>query len=87
MARVADGFTRIQREHVEKVCRELIQIGGFSGGGSYFVRFEGHELPAKRVIRDAYRHANEREIGTKEFSGGQFVARILQRLGFEVIVR
>jgi hypothetical protein len=87
MARAAEGFGRIQREHIERACRELIQSGEHAAGGSYFVRFEGRDLPAKRVVRDAYLHANEREIETNKFSGGQFVARILQRLGFDVIVR
>lgn len=87
MARAAEGFAKIQREHIERACRELTQTGEHAAGGSYFVRFEGRDLPAKRVVRDAYRHANEREIETTKFSGGQFVARILQRLGFEVVVR
>jgi hypothetical protein len=87
MARAAEGFAKIEREHIERACRELIQSGEHAAGGSYFVRFEGRDLPAKRVVRDAYRYANEREIGTHKFSGGQFVARILQRLGFDIIVR
>lgn len=87
MARRGEGFAKIERQHVEKACQDLIQAGGHAAGGSYFVRFEGHDLPAKRVVRDAYLHANGREIGTAQFSGGQFVARILQRLGFELIVR
>jgi hypothetical protein len=86
MARVGEGFGKIRREHVEQACRDLVQSGAAPGGGSYFVRFADHELPAKRVLRDAYRHANAREIEAKAFSGGQFVAKILQRLGFEVVI-
>lgn len=86
MARSGEGFGKIRREHVEQACRKIIESGGQVGGGSYFVRFGEQELPAKRVLRDAYRHANEREIEAKDFSGGQFVAKILQRLGFEVVV-
>ncbi|KYF70840.1 hypothetical protein [Sorangium sp. So ce388] len=86
MATTGERFGKIRREHVEQACRELMASGAPKGGGSYFVRFDGRELPAKRVLRDAYRHANEREIEAKDFSGGQFVAKILQRLGFEVVV-
>lgn len=87
MARTGEGFARVRSEHVEKACRELIESGIPLRGGSYFVCFADRELPAKRVLRDAYRHANEREVNAKDFSGGQFTARILQRLGFEVVVR
>jgi hypothetical protein len=87
MARAGEGFGKIRREHVEQAWRDLVRGGTAGGGGSYFVRFEGHEVPAKRLLREAYRHANAREIDAKDFSGGQFVARILQRLGFEVLVR
>ncbi|WP_437277888.1 MULTISPECIES: hypothetical protein [unclassified Sorangium] len=87
MATTGERFGKVRREHVEKACRELTASGASTGGGSYFVRFDGRDLPAKRVLRDAYRHANEREIEAKAFSGGQFTARILQKLGFEVVVR
>jgi hypothetical protein len=87
MARTGGRFGKIQREHVEAACRELIKSGTFASGGSYFVRFDEHDLPAKRVLREAYRLANERDISTKEFSGGQFTAQILKGMGFEVVVR
>lgn len=87
MTRTGEGFGQVRREHVEKACRELIDGGAPAGGGSYFVRFDGRDLPAKRVLREAYRHANGAEIDAKSFSGGQFTARILQRLGFDVVVR
>ncbi len=87
MAKTKEGFTKIERKHVEEACRALAKAGSAGGGGSYFVRFEGHELPAKRVLRDAYHRANQSEIDAKEFSGGQYTARILQKLGFEVTVR
>jgi len=87
MARTGEGFAKIERMHVEQACRALIEGGSSVGGGSYFVRFEGQDLPAKRVLREAYARANAREIEAKAFSGGQFTARILQKLGFEVVVR
>lgn len=87
MAKTREGFTKIERAHVEEACRSLAKGGTAGGGGSYFVHFEGHDLPAKRVLREAYQRANKSEIDAKEFSGGQYTARILQRLGFEVVVR
>jgi hypothetical protein len=81
------GFSKIARSHVEEACRALAEdANGAKGGGSYFVRFQGQDFPAKRVVRESFRVANQREIGVKEFSGGQFCAQILQRLGFEVVV-
>ncbi len=87
MAKAREGFAKIERAHVEEACRLLVKGGAGGGGGSYFVRFDGNDLPAKRVLREAYQRANQSEIGAKEFSGGQYTARILQRLGFEVVVR
>jgi hypothetical protein len=87
MTRDGTNFGKIRREHVEQACRSLVAVGPSPGGGSYFVQFEGHDLPAKRVLRDAYRYANDCEIDAKKFSGGQYTAGILRQLGFEVIVR
>jgi len=87
MAKATERFAKIERTHVEEACRSLAKGVAGGGGGSYFVRFEGNDLPAKRVLREAYQRANQSEIGAKEFSGGQYTARILQRLGFEVVVR
>ncbi len=82
------GFSRIEREHVDEACRRtLANGGGGRAAGSYFVAYQGQELPAKSVIREAYQLANRQEISTRKFSGGQFVARILERLGFQVVVR
>jgi hypothetical protein len=85
MARASQGFANITREHVDQACRELVRAGTVAGGGSYFVAFNGKELPAKRVVREAYQVANGREIGTNEFSGGEFCERILTKLGVTVI--
>lgn len=79
------GFSKIEREHVEQACRQVAGAAAKTGG-SYFVRYKGQELPAKAVVGEAFRIANAREISTRQFSGGQFVARILTRLGFEVVV-
>ena len=82
-----EGFSKIQREHVEQACKALVAEGVARTGGSYFVRFGGNELPAKRVLREAYRIANGEEIDAGEFSGGVFTQRILEGAGFEVLVR
>jgi hypothetical protein len=80
-------FEKVTAEHVRTVCRRLIQAGVGAGGGSYFVRFDGKELPAKRVLKEAFELANGREISVNDFSGGKFTAEILQRAGTEVVVR
>jgi hypothetical protein len=81
-----EGFAKIRREHVEQACKEVLSEGGLRGG-SYFVRHAGAELPAKRVLRAAYRIANGSEISASAFSGGIFTARILEGLGVDVVVR
>jgi hypothetical protein len=84
----ADGkFSVICAADVTKACVELAASGQSVGGGSYFVEFDGRELPAKRVLRTAYRIATGREIGAGEFSGGTYTARVLEALGFKVVVR
>jgi hypothetical protein len=82
-----EGFSRIQREHVEQAFHDVEREGIGARGGSYFLKLHGVELPAKRVLRDAYKLANGIEIPTSAFSGGTFTARILERLGLEVVVR
>jgi len=87
MERLREGFEKIHRDHVEQACREFLNQGPPRGGGAYFVRFEGKELPAKAILREAYRLANGKEISAGKFSGGVYTARILEDLQFEVVVR
>jgi hypothetical protein len=87
MERAREGFAKIRREHVEQACRELLRRGPPRGGGSYFIRFDGHDFPAKLILKEAYRLANQREISSSEFSGGLYTARILEGLKFDVVVR
>jgi hypothetical protein len=82
-----DGFSKIKREHIEEAFRLAKLEGVPARGGSYFVKLDGTELPAKRILRDAYKLANGNEISPSAFSGGVFTARILEALGLEVIVR
>ncbi len=86
MSEPRQRLSKIPREHVERACRELARTGA-RGGGSYFVTFEGSELPAKRVLREAYRLAYGEEIAAGTFSGGAYTEQILTALGFKVIVR
>jgi hypothetical protein len=86
MAQRREGFARIERRHVEAACQGLLAEGG-RGGGSYFVRFGGVDLPAKRVLREAYRLATGSEISASQFSGGVFTQRVLEALGVEIIIR
>lgn len=81
-----EAFKKIRREHVEAAFRELQREGAQPRGGSYFVRINGTEIPAKRVLRTAYRLANGVDISPKAFSGGVFSARLLEALGLEVVV-
>lgn len=87
MSGPSEGFSRIRREHVEQAFRQVEREGGSAKGGSYFVKIGGKELPAKRVLRAAYRLANGVEIPASAFSGGTFTAKIFERLGIEVVVR
>jgi hypothetical protein len=81
-----EGFARIQKDHIEQACRALLSSGA-GGGGSYFVRWQDRELPAKRVLKEAYQLANGVEVSSRDFSGGTYTQRILERLGFDVVVR
>ena len=87
MSRPREGFNKIRHEHVEQAFREVDAAGGAGGGGSYFVSIDGKELPAKRVLRVAYRIANGTEIPASAFSGGTFTAKVLEAVGVKVVVR
>ena len=87
MTQLRLGLASIRREHIEQACREVLRGGLPRGGGAYFVRFEGEEYAAKLILRHAFKLANNREVSSKELSGGQYTARILEGLGFEVVVR
>jgi hypothetical protein len=87
MKATREGFGKIQRQHVEEACREFLRRGPPRGGGSYFIRFDDQDLPAKQILKEAYKVANNHEIASSEFSGGLYTARILEGLNFEVAVR
>lgn len=87
MERARLGFRKIRREHVELACVEILSENGAMSIGSYFVRFRERELPAKLVLKKAYRFANGVEIPATAFSGGTYTARILESLEFQVVVR
>jgi hypothetical protein len=82
-----EAFAKIRREHVEQAFREVAAEGVGARGGSYFVSIGGQELPAKRVLRAAYKLANGVDIPASAFSGGIFTAQILEGLGVKVVVR
>ena len=48
-----------------------------------FVHFDGRNLPAKQVLRQAHYCAVKADPG--DFSGGEFSARLLGRLGFTIV--
>jgi len=87
MAQPKEGFSKIQREHAEQACKQLLTGGATRGGGSYFVVFGKERLPAKAVLRAAYKLANGKEIAGREFSGGVYTQRILERLGLTIEVK
>lgn len=80
-------FDRITAEHVRTICQQLVEAGLPAGGGSYFVNFGGKDLPAKRVLKEAFELANGREVSVNDFSGGKFTAEILTKAGASVIVK
>jgi hypothetical protein len=86
MSATDQGFGKIERGHIEQACQQLAGTAA-KARGSYFVCYNGQELPAKAVVARAFHIANAREVSTKSFSGGQFVTRILVRFAFEVVVR
>jgi hypothetical protein len=86
MSEFTDRLTKLSSDQVKRACRELARAGA-RGGGSYFVAFDGVELPAKLVLREAYRLAYGEEIPSSKFSGGTYTERILTALGFKVVVR
>ncbi|KCZ95316.1 hypothetical protein HHI_06584 [Hyphomonas hirschiana VP5] len=51
----------------------------------YYVVHEGEALPSKAILAGAYFHQHGADIG--KFVGGAGVARQLQKLGFEMIIR
>jgi hypothetical protein len=81
------GMGKIQRVHVEQACREFLHRSPPRRGGSYFIRFDDQDLPAKLILKEAYKLANHDEVSSKDFSGGTYTARILEALNFEIVVR
>jgi hypothetical protein len=83
----AKRFREIRREHVEQACRDLLQRGLGPERGFYFVRFQEKDLPAKVILKEAYKLATGVEISSSAFSGGSYTARYLEALNFQVVVR
>ncbi|WP_433475390.1 hypothetical protein ACQPZP_43185 [Spirillospora sp. CA-142024] len=85
----------ITREAVLDAMAECDQLGrdrflhhyGFDPARRYFLHHDGVYYDSKAIVGVAHRHATGQPLAPDQFSGGrQTVGRILERLGFEVIV-
>lgn len=81
-------FSPVNHDDVVAACRETLVSGAPANrtSKSTFVIFEGHQLPAKYVLGRAYEIATGRTLAPEDYTGGEATARILQNLGFQVIV-
>jgi hypothetical protein len=76
----------ITREHILKAIREIDDQKVPEGRSSrkFVLEHEGKEYPPKFIISLANRHANHRELGSEEFSGGKESNEFLQSRGFTI---
>jgi hypothetical protein len=81
------NWATVRREHVNRAC-ELVLSGqrpARAKAKGLFVTFEGHNLPAKHVLRVAYLLANNLSVETEvRFASGEGTMRRLGVLGFTV---
>jgi hypothetical protein len=83
-----------QREHVISaiaVCDDMgrdkfLNHYGFYRALRYVIQYKGHDYDSKAIIAVAHKFASSSgaPLKSKDFSGGQLVVRLLQRLGFHV---
>jgi hypothetical protein len=78
------NWKSVKREHIEKAC---IQVAGahISKRAARIVLWHAEQpLPAKEVMRVAYRLANALPADAElRFSSGDATIHVLQRLGFQ----
>jgi len=77
-------WASVKAEHVRQACDALLRSKApVSKLGGLVVVYKDHQLPAKAVLRLAYRVANNIPSETKlKFSSGETSLQILRSLGF-----
>lgn len=84
-------FSKITKNHVKRAIREIeieIDKDGIPpnrGAKSTEVIYKGKRFPAKYVLGKAYQLATKTLISPDDYSGGDATARVLYKLGFEVL--
>ncbi len=83
VTKALDEFDRLGRD-------EFLAKYGFGPSKEYFLRRNNKLYDSKAVVGAAYgyQHPDDGPLNYNEFSGGQYqVQRLLENLGFEVIVQ
>ena len=77
----------IEREHVIEAMRKINSEGVPAGRGSkkFLLEFEGKRYPPKYVTSLANKFANDEELDSSSFNGGQETNGFLRRLGFDIV--
>jgi hypothetical protein len=82
---MALDWKSVKREHVEKACNEVAATATSKRTARIVLWHAQQPLPAKEVMRVAYRLANALPAGAElRFSSGDATINVLQRLGFQV---
>jgi len=79
------NFVKVQKSHVKRAIQKLLKDGwkGFEAKSTEIL-YEGELLPAKHVLRIAYKLATNKKTHNK-LTGGDASAKILYGLGFDII--
>jgi L-aminopeptidase/D-esterase-like protein len=79
---VSLNWDSVSAKHIERACEQLAAQGKDKRTGLVVV-FRDHALPAKDVVRLAYRHANGLADSVQlKFSSGDGTLAMLRKLGF-----
>ncbi|WUH99278.1 HNH endonuclease [Spirillospora sp. NBC_00431] len=80
---VLDAIAECDRVGRERFLEEY----GFDPARRYFLYYEGFYYDSKAIVGVAHRQVTGRALTADQFSGGrQTVGRLLERLGFEVVI-
>ena len=79
------NWKSVTTEHVRQACDKVAALRAGRRATGIVIWRNDHPLPAKDVLRIAYRLANHLPEGTEvRFSSGDATLRLLSQLGFEV---
>jgi hypothetical protein len=80
---MALNWNSVKREHVEKACTQVAAADTTKRAARLVLWHDERPLPAKEVMRVAYRLANALPSDAElRFSSGDATIHVLQRLGF-----